>query len=539
MKIKGLLLGMFACAALASCTNNDLVESDNGVSANGKNETFVKVNLSLANSSTSRALVEDAKAGETYEFSVKDVYFAFYSADGTFLGFDEKNDWQPKEGTDGNVTASTTITLKSDTKPFSVVAIVNAPAEFKGKSLSELNSAVNNIDPANLQIDESGTSASFVMTNSTYLNGQGTVINAVEISEGALTSDKEAVETTSGINIFVERLASKVTVVNDPSLPDLSGIEGLTTGFKFKINGWGLNGTNKSTYPLKKIDQTWSFGSIAWNSPTNNRSYWAEDPNYNETTSTDNFNFISWNATNKLSAAHDYCLENTMDGSLLGMGKSIAYTHVLIAAQILKDNDEAVDLYRYKTIYYEKGDFINLVLSTIKGVFGYRIKDGDKYRDLTDKDVIIANDKEVATVKLNDGVTLYKYNDGNGAWPATVDEEKVSEVSIEDIKKMEEYYGSATYFNGGRCYYYVPIKHFAELYPAAIDENTEYTTGAVGVVRNHWYNLTIKSISKIGEAVYDPEASIIPQDTPDKEWFVSAKLNILGWQKMPNQDVNL
>ena len=29
MKIKGLLLGMFACAALVACTNDDIVENNN------------------------------------------------------------------------------------------------------------------------------------------------------------------------------------------------------------------------------------------------------------------------------------------------------------------------------------------------------------------------------------------------------------------------------------------------------------------------------------------------------------------------------
>ncbi len=42
MKIKGLLFGLFACAALAACTNDDIVEN------NGKGEQEkVKANLTL------------------------------------------------------------------------------------------------------------------------------------------------------------------------------------------------------------------------------------------------------------------------------------------------------------------------------------------------------------------------------------------------------------------------------------------------------------------------------------------------------------
>ena len=53
MKIKGLLFGLFACAALAACTNDDIVEN------NGKGEQEkVKGNLTLviaASNNSSRA----------------------------------------------------------------------------------------------------------------------------------------------------------------------------------------------------------------------------------------------------------------------------------------------------------------------------------------------------------------------------------------------------------------------------------------------------------------------------------------------------
>ncbi len=43
MKIKGLLLGMFACAALVACTNNDVVENNNT-----EQPEKVKANLTLS-----------------------------------------------------------------------------------------------------------------------------------------------------------------------------------------------------------------------------------------------------------------------------------------------------------------------------------------------------------------------------------------------------------------------------------------------------------------------------------------------------------
>ena len=53
MKIKGLLLGMFACAALVACTNDDIVENNNieqpeKVKANPRKVVLKMLSLSLA-----------------------------------------------------------------------------------------------------------------------------------------------------------------------------------------------------------------------------------------------------------------------------------------------------------------------------------------------------------------------------------------------------------------------------------------------------------------------------------------------------------
>ncbi len=67
MKIKGLLLGMLACAAMASCTNNDLVEEENG-----KQEVKAPAFVSLAIASStggSRANTENPAEPENTDIS--------------------------------------------------------------------------------------------------------------------------------------------------------------------------------------------------------------------------------------------------------------------------------------------------------------------------------------------------------------------------------------------------------------------------------------------------------------------------------------
>ena len=83
MKIKGLLFGLFACAALAACTNDDIVEN------NGKGEQEkVKGNLTLviaASNNSSRANAEDGDetdGGTTAESKVNSVLVVLAPIDG-------------------------------------------------------------------------------------------------------------------------------------------------------------------------------------------------------------------------------------------------------------------------------------------------------------------------------------------------------------------------------------------------------------------------------------------------------------------------
>ena len=75
MKIKGLLFGLFACAALAACTNEDIVDNN----GNGEQEK-VKGNLTLviaASSDSSRATTneegESTDKGTNKESTVKNA----------------------------------------------------------------------------------------------------------------------------------------------------------------------------------------------------------------------------------------------------------------------------------------------------------------------------------------------------------------------------------------------------------------------------------------------------------------------------------
>lgn len=80
----------------------------------------------------------------------------------------------------------------------------------------------------------------------------------------------------------------------------------------------------------------------------------------------------------------------------------------------------------------------------------------------------------------------------------------------------------------GRAYYYVPIKHL---------ENTggiaEY-----GIVRNHFYKITLTGITGFGTPVYDPNKVVVPAVPTYENTFLAARVQVLQW-RVVNQDASL
>ena len=64
------------------------------------------------------------------------------------------------------------------------------------------------------------------------------------------------------------------------------------------------------------------------------------------------------------------------------------------------------------------------------------------------------------------------------------------------------------------------------------------TTGSVGVVRNHEYNLHINSITGLGTALRDPDQPIVPAKEEANQ-FIAARLNILAWNLANTWSVDL
>ena len=198
MKIKGLLFGLFACAALAACTNDDIVEN------NGKGEQEkVKGNLTLviaASNNSSRAAEDgdETDGGTTAESKVNSVLvvLAPVNSEGAFNGD------QIVESVAGTELQKTTI--GGNVAYVAPTFQLNANGEYKVLVVANPNQGIiNAVTNANL------TEKYAAVENYAY-SYAGTGTNEM-VGTDAEPSFMMVNQTESTVN--VERIASKITFV--------------------------------------------------------------------------------------------------------------------------------------------------------------------------------------------------------------------------------------------------------------------------------------------------------------------------------------
>ena len=344
-----------------------------------------------------------------------------------------------------------------------------------------------------------------------------------------------------------------------------------------KVLGWGLSGTNKNNYAIKNIDASWNFGDFTWNDPANNRSYWAKSTNYGNgiypanfadavaeatnkeeegdipaSTKTDasnyTLNYFSWNELDGALGNHAYCMENTNTDAILKANFASSLTNVLVKAQVYVQTtsgegesatttDTKFSFVRYNNTFYTPESFLAQVWNQVNLQYYYK-KDANIYAlwsptHLTEVNIYDGKVK----VELSSEAPKEWYTraaNGEGGYTYT----KVDEPQINS--RLEGLAIEAEYFNEGMMYYAIPVEHLrgGEYDFDATSGNVILNEADYGIVRNHYYNIALKSISKLGTSVYDPNEDIIVQIVDNKTYAIAAQINILSW-KVVNQDVEL
>jgi hypothetical protein len=524
MKLRHLLFGVLAGVAFVACTNDNEPAGVTPVDGNkvAAAPKYMTVNFVTSNGAATRA------DGDIDESAINDAAFLFFKngsqvADPFVL---KKGD--PDAVTDQSLsetwddTTKAVVVLENPTDiPTSLVVLVNtgkAKADFAGKTIEDLQGD-------DFLADYSSVEKGFVMSNAVYNDAAGNVVGAPVGADNV--KDEPAAARSNPVKVNVDRVLAKVTVKNSAGTAIPTGVSGVTVD----INGWGLVYENTQSYLIKNLPTELNF-TWTWNDPVNKRSYWADAAQFARKTGP-TYEQVANNALE----TELYTQENTK--FQIWTDKAEMNPTAVIVAATLKKGSSAVDLYKFGGVLYVADD-LKILLANSAAAKKY-FKETQPATETTPAvyDNFAASEFAMGTpdatagesyqanvfVQLTTTETIYTITTAeDGSITATPISLADANAALKDAGENIEYW------KGGATYYYVPIKqHTAE---------SETDKDVFGIVRNHFYQLDIKSVKGLGTAVPDPTQVIIPETPKDNNYYIAAEIKVLDW-KLVSQDVTL
>lgn len=565
---------------VVSCSSSDDITGGNG-SGNAEGTTsYIAINLnSVGNAPTSRAYNQGEGTyddGEDKENNITKVRFYFYNADGTSYTLQSagengekpsKNyiDYQVKlggENHDNTVSGTTSAVLvlngESNVAPAAMLTVVNPDVntemldgatanrwstmrtEMKGKKFN---------DPTN----------GFMMSNSTYEDG-GKDLCTTQLTGKTFSSAADA--KNSPVDVFVERVNAKVkTTVGDANFVKVTTdveLGGVNFNGKYKtkdpvgelttvqpdgstkntsvyayIDAWGLGDEDGQAMLYKQIDvQNWTDATLGfsatnpWSVAAYHRCFWGKSVAFGGTSTNSPVNHPYKDINAEFGKAL-YTLPNTPttyeQGAFTDPMKSYL-TKIMVAARLAYDDAGTVrpaEICTYKGQKFLGKDNVKNVIARELRTYFKKTTSGsvDTYTPIEASDIDFSS-KVTSTsglklqnyqvvADLRSGLTdLYQKKGGSYVPVAVATVRAEMQQAPVDIS------------NGGRTYYYTPIKHLGD-----VNTPAEY-----GVVRNHSYQVEILSIKGFGTPVYNPDSEIIPVLPSDDKTYLAAKISVLSWR---------
>lgn len=434
--------------------------------------------------------------------------------------------------------------------------------KFVGK-LSDLNKV---IVPTAITAVTGSSNNYFLMTNApistkaSFINGgKPSDLKIQTLAPITVYNDKALAEGASKDNpIYVERAVAKTQVAVEGDDATLTVTTDVTSykNATVKFEGWKLQNTNKKYYPIRRVNALDSETGLAdinawlgyFNGNESNRfigttanpyrTYWGIDPNYdkNEDDSdlSKDYNILStvndWNQIgySGQDSEIEYCLENTTTAKTMAENR---LTSVLLKATFTPADATAGTSFfmiNNTSAIYTAEEFLKVATAALK--------DGNA---LTDSEVLAVETGLSTGLNITDATGVQSLLQiSNGGTDSELSNDQAAAI-------LAAAGGNIKYYLQGVTYYYATvIKHFGEAETplastdainAASDYDEDRHLGRYGVLRNNWYELTIKSVKGPGE----PEIPEIPTTPPDKqESYINCEINVLSWAKR-SQGVDL
>ena len=561
-----------ACAALmmSACSSDNDIEG--GATKPGSDPQYLAVNIVNVGTTPTRA--GEYENGTEEESKIKKVRFYFFNGDGSpylikptgseVTGGENVNWLEVSNPTDDTTTPGTSTSVEKITNavlvingvqnaaPSAIMAVVNPetvePATLKNGAtmrLSELRSTAVGSKFYNKDAS-SGKVSDFVMSNSVYINA-GEDVCASLVAGHLTTSEKTAME--NPVDLYVERVVAKVTADVDKDafkVGDGSNWEttkyGTTTAVgKYGdydvyavIEGWGLAEENGKAEVEKQVDKSWTDGTLGigtWNTYDYHRSFWERSVAFN--TGVDGNQPVNHKYEEFKAKMKDelYTLPNTPIEKVTNLNTN-NLTKLLVAATLrykdAENNWNNAEICRYNGMNFLGIDNLKKHVASTFSQY-YTSTDATHYTQLSasdidfkDPDATMVQYRVTPTLAADqEGVTKKYYTKNLGTTSDFTEVNKSIVLAAIEASKAEVR-------KDGKAYYYVPIKHLGKT-----GELGEY-----GVVRNHFYKITLTGIKGFGTPVYNPDKVIDPTVPSYDNTFLAARVQVLQW-RVVNQNVSL
>lgn len=556
-----------ACAALmmSACSSDNDIEG--GATKPGSDPQYLAVNIVNVGTTPTRA--GDYENGTDEESKIKKVRFYFFNGDGSpyliknpggtgVTGGGSVNYLEATPGDDTTTPGSSNVEKITQTvlvingeqnaAPAAIVAVVNPGTiesatlkDGKTMRLSELRNTA--VGQKFYKKDDKGAVSDFVMSNSVYVN-TGEDFCASLVAGHIATSPETA--KTKAVDLYVERVVAKVTAnVDDKAFVIGDGKKWDKTKYGTKaavgkigdkdvyavIEGWGLASENGKAEIEKQVDKSWSDGNLGfkpWTTSDYHRCFWEKSVAFDAGIDGNLPIYYSYN--NLKAKMNDvlYTLPNTPKDIPDLQNNDL--TKLVVAAtlkyQDADGNWKNADICRYNGVQLLGVDNLKKQVASTFSQY-WTSTDGKKYNQLSESDIDFKDPDgtmqqyRVTPTLANDPAKKYYTKTTTGTTSNFTEVEKSTVLTAIEASKAE-------IRNGGKAYYFVPIKHLGNK-----GEVAEY-----GIVRNHYYKIILSGITGFGTPVYNPDLVVKPVVPTYDASYLAARVQVLQW-RVVNQSANL
>lgn len=566
----------FACVALMMTACASDKDEMGGGTKPGSDPQYLAVNIVNVGATPTTRATNDYENGTTDESTIKKVRFYFFNGDGSpYLiknpgvagveGGENKN-WLEASPADDSSTSGTPSQIEKITQtvlvingvqsaaPAAIVAIVNPGTVDAAKiqsgetmRLSELR--YSTVGSQFYKKDATtGAVSDLVMSNSVYVNAGEDV--CASLVAGHVTTSEETAR-TKPVDLYVERVVAKVTADVDKTAFKLgNGTDWDANKYGTKnpvgksgdydvyavIDGWGLANENGKAEVEKQVNKTWTDGILGfspWTTADYHRCFWEASVAFDAGTAGNQPVNPTFNQLKAKMQDVLYTLPNTPESKdKIADLKNNDLTKFAVAAtlryQDAAGNWHDAEICRYNGVSILGIDNLKRQVALTFSQY-YTSTDATNYTQLSKDDINFKNPNGtmqpyLVTPTLADdatGTKKYYTKTTTGTTPTFTEVDKATVLAAIEADKAE-------IRKDGRAYYYVPIKHLENT-----GELAEY-----GIVRNHFYKITLSGITGFGTPVYDPEKVVDPIVPTYENTYLAARVQVLQW-RVVNQNASL